>query len=198
MRKPILIAAITSLMMILACVTVNVYFPAAEVQDAADIIVEDIQGGQQPPDEAETAPHESMLRRTLKGISLFEGTAYAQANINITTPNIRALRESMKKRFDSLRPLFDAGVFGETNSGVIAIRSLEGLDLKGKANANKLLKAENADREKLYLEMTKANDLPPDTVSQIRKMFANSWRKNAKAGWLIQNDDGKWVTKGSK
>jgi uncharacterized protein YdbL (DUF1318 family) len=126
---------------------------------------------------------------------LFEGTAYAQADINITTPNIRALRESMKKRFGSLRPLLDAGVIGETNNGAIAIRSLEGLDLKKKAEANKLLKAENADREKLYMEMTKANDLPPDSISQIRKLFANSKRKNAKAGWWIQNDDGKWVAK---
>lgn len=198
MRKPILVAAIAFLFLTLACVTVNVYFPAAEVQDAADKIVEEIHATQPSSSESNAVPHESMLRRTLRELSLFEGRAYAQVDINVTTPDIRALRRSMKERFASLRPLYENGVIGEGNGGLLIMRSLEGLDLKRKAEAKKLLKAENADREKLYLEITKANDLPPDTVPQIRKLFANSWRKNAAKGWWIQKDDGEWVKKGSE
>jgi uncharacterized protein YdbL (DUF1318 family) len=139
-----------------------------------------------------------MLRRTFRGIPLFEGEAYAEADINVSTPNIRALKQSMKERFQSLQPLYEKGIIGETNDGLLSIRVSEGLSLKEKAETNKLVKAENSDRENLYSEIAKANDLTPDTVSDIKGLFANSWRKNAKKGWWIQNDDGDWVKKDSQ
>ncbi|MBI5115819.1 YdbL family protein [Candidatus Poribacteria bacterium] len=197
MRKSIQFASIVALVLTLACVTVNVYFPAAEVQHAADKIVEEVHGKQPEATTPEAAPKESMLRRMLEGISPFGGVAYAQVDINISTPNIRALKESMKQRFDSLRSLYDKGIIGETNDGLLSIRTLEGLDLKDKADANKLVKAENADRENLYMEIAKANDLPPDTVPQIKELFANSWRKDAKKGWWIQKGNGEWERKDS-
>lgn len=195
MRKPILVATIAFLMLTLACVTVNVYFPAAEVQDAADRIVEEIHGAQSSSSESTGVPHESTFRRNLRELLLFQGQAYAQADINVTTPNIRALKESMAERFKLLAPLYQNGVIGEGKDSLLSIRSLDGLDLKQKAAGGKLVKAENSDRGKLYLEIAKANDLPSDTASQIQKLFANSWRKNAKAGWWIQKDDGEWVRK---
>lgn len=201
MRKSVQVAVITTLFLTLACVTVNVYFPAAEVQHAADKIVEEVQG-KQPSSTAPAAPEAaqkgSMLRRMLDGISPLGGIAYAQVDINISTPNIRALKESMKKRFDSLRPLYDKGTIGETNNGLLAFRNLEGLEPKAKAEANKMVKAENSDRENLYTEIAKANDLPSDTAPQIKGLFANSWRKNAAKGWWIQKETGDWVQKGSE
>ncbi|MBI4829988.1 MAG: YdbL family protein [Candidatus Lindowbacteria bacterium] len=195
MRKTIQVATMMALFLTLACVTVNVYFPAAEVQHAADKIVEEVHGKQPSSTAPEGEPKQSMFRRVIDGISPFGGVAYAQVDINITTPNVRALRASMKERFDSIRPLYDKGVIGEANDGLVAIRSLEGLDLKGKADANKLVKAENADRENLYKEIAKANELSPDTVPQIKKLFANSWRKNAQKGWWIQKESGEWTRK---
>lgn len=195
MRKPIFVTTITFLLLTLACVTVNVYFPAAEVQNAADQIVGEIHGDD--VSEPGEVPHESKLRRMLLNLPLFERSAYAQADINVSTPNIRALRQSMKDRFASLRPLYDGGVVGEGNDGLLSARSLDGLSLKDKAAAKKLVKAENKDREELYLEITKANDLPSDTVSQIRGLFANSWRKDSKDGWWIQKGNGEWIKKGS-
>jgi uncharacterized protein YdbL (DUF1318 family) len=103
----------------------------------------------------------------------------------------------MKKRFDSLKPLYEQGVIGETKDGLISIRSLDGLGLKEKADAKKLVEAENEDREKLYVEIVKANDLPSDSVPQIKELFANSWRKEAKKGWWIEKDNGDWVKKDS-
>ncbi len=195
MRKPIFVTTITFLLLTLACVTVNVYFPAAEVQNAADQIVGEIHGDD--VSEPGEVPHESKLRRMLLNLPLFERSAYAQADINVSTPNIRALRQSMKDRFASLRPLYDGGVVGEGNDGLLSTRSLDGLSLKDKAAAKKLVKAENKDREELYLEITKANDLPSDTVSQIRGLFANSWRKDSKDGWWVQKGNGEWIKKGS-
>ncbi|RJP75285.1 MAG: DUF1318 domain-containing protein [Candidatus Abyssobacteria bacterium SURF_17] len=196
MKKSILLATVLALLFTLACVTVNVYFPAAEVQRAADKIVEEVQGTQ--PTTSEAPSDESMLRRSWNAIALFQNEAYAQPDINITTPNIRALKAKMKERFPSLQPLYGNGVVGETNDGLLNIRSLEGLGLKEKADAKKLVEAENADRENLYREIAKANDLTPDTIPQIKELFANSWRKNAKKGWWIQEDDGEWVKKVSE
>ena len=195
MRKSILAATIAALMLALACVTVNVYFPAAEVQSAADTIVEEVQGAQRSSDESELTPKQSMLRRALRAVALLESQAYAQVDIDITTPNIRALRASMKERFQSLQPLYEKGVIGETNDGMLSLRSLDDLNLKEKAEAKKLVKAENSDRENLYLEIVKANDIPSDSLPQVKELFANSWRKNAKKGWWIQENDGDWVKK---
>ncbi len=198
MRKSIFVTTIAFLMLTLACVTVNVYFPAAEVQDAADQIVGEIRGDQSSSSEPGDVPHESRLRRMLLNLPLFERQAYAQADINVTTPNIRALRKSMKDRFASLKPLYEIGVVGEGNDGLLSARSLDGLSLKDKAGAKKLVKAENEDRKELYREIANANDLSPDSASRISKLFANSWRKDSADGWWVQKDDGEWIKKGSK
>lgn len=196
MKKPLLITGIAVLLFTLACVTVNVYFPAAEVQSAADKIVGEVRGTQSSATESESAAKESMLRRSLRAIVPFEQCAYAQADINITTPNIRALKEKMKERFKNLLPLYEQGVIGETNDGLLSIRSVDGLGLKEKAEAKKLVEAENADREALYGEIIKANDtLGSADLPEVKGLFANSWRKDAKKGWWIQDDDGKWKQK---
>ncbi len=198
MRKSMLVTMIAFLTLTLACVTVNVYFPAAEVQSAADEIVGEIHGDQSSSPTSGDVPHESMLRRMLLNIPLFERQAYAEANIKVTTPNIRALRQSMKKRFASIKPLYVDGVVGEGNDGLLSVRSLDGLSLKDKAGVKKLVKAENEDRKGLYREIADANDLSPESASRISKLFANSWRNNSKDGWWVQKDAGEWIKKGSQ
>lgn len=197
MKKSMLVVLVSVLMLTLACITVNVYFPTAEVQSAADKIVEDVRASQPSSTEDKSTPKESMLRRSLRSVILLEGYAYAQADIDISTPNIRALRDSIKKRFESLLPLYEKGIIGESKDGMLSIRSLDNLGLKEKGETNKLVKEENKDRENLYLEIVKANDLPADSLSQIKELFANSWRKSAKKGWWIQKDNGDWEKKDS-
>ncbi len=199
MKKPLLITVIAALLFALACVTVNVYFPAAEVQSAADKIVGEVRGTPPSATESESGAKESMLQRSLRTIIPFESVAYAQADINITTPNIRALKEAMKKRFESLLPLYEQGVIGETNDGLLSIRTVEGLGLKEKADAKKQVEAENKDRESLYDEIIKANDtLSSADLPEVKRLFANSWQKDAKKGWWIQNEDGEWKQKGAE
>jgi len=193
MKHSLWFVVFLSLLLTLACVTVNVYFPAAEVQQAADKIVGEVRG-EQPQSTTEPQP-QSMLKRELQNFLFPQQEAYAQPNIDITTPNIRALKASLKESFKDLRPLFDKGVIGETNDGRVDIRSTEGLNLQEKAKVNRLVKAENSDREALYVEIAKANDLPPADVPKIAEIFANSWRKDANKGWWIQKDNGEWVKK---
>ena len=91
-----------------ACVTVNIYFPAAAVERAADQIVKETWGG---PAETEKAPPAPQSRRspapTLPRLS-FVGTAHAQeADINVSNPAIRALKESIKRRSQAIKPYMD-------------------------------------------------------------------------------------------
>ena len=46
-RFSILLTILFCLILIMACVTVNIYFPAAEIQKAADEIVDDVRREQQ-------------------------------------------------------------------------------------------------------------------------------------------------------
>jgi len=101
----------------------------------------------------------------------------------------------MKERFPLLRPFYDKGSIGETNMGLLEVRTVAGLNLKQKADLNRLVAQENKERKDLYEEIMKANKFGPDVLPQIQKIFANSWREKSQPGWWIQNDNGEWVRK---
>jgi len=185
-----------SLIMLAACVTVNLYFPAAEVQKAADKIVEDVREKEQ------TAPakpgNSSWLYdqfRAISRLSLGPQNAHAQVNVDVSTPAIRALKASMQTRFPQLKPFYDKGAVGENNNGLVEVRGTAGLNLQEQARVNQLVDQENKDRTSLYREIASANKFGPEALPQIQKIFANSWRNNSQAGWMIQNDAGQWVKK---
>ena len=121
--------------------------------------------------------------------------AYAQMNIDISTPAIRGLKDAMKNRFPQLKPLYDQGAVGENNNGLIELRDAAALSLAQRSQANRLIDQENSDRNALYGEIAQANKLGPESVAQIRKIFANSWREKSLAGWWVQNDRGVWEKK---
>lgn len=188
---------------ITSCITINIYFPAAAVEKAADRIVEEVWG------EKEAAPKkqdeqnkqggpQSMLLNSLYFVMEAIGPAKAAAadpDINITTPAIRALKDSIQQRADSITPFLDSGNAGIAGNGLLAIRSSDGLSLKDKAALSRLIDAENRDRESLYAEIAKANNFSPDKIDDIRIIFAGSWIKNARSGWWIQDSSGNWQKK---
>lgn len=190
-----------------SCITINIYFPAAAVEKAADRIVEEVWGEknrqklqeQQKQDEQKppTEP-QSMIEGSIKIASLLfaPASAYAQeADINVTTPAIRALKESIQTRSVSIKPYMDSGNAGISSDGLLSVRNTSGLNLKDKAALTRLIEAENRDREALYAEIAKANNFPPDKIADIKQIFAGSWMKNARQGWWIQDMDGKWRQK---
>ncbi len=122
-------------------------------------------------------------------------TAYAQEEVEVSTPKIRALKQSLKERFPKLRPFFDKGNIGETNDGSVQVRNEEGLNLKEKALLRNLVNDENDDRRNLYSEVGKALDVDPSQINRVSKIFAERWIKEAKAGWWIQKEDGSWIKK---
>jgi len=198
-RKPFLYSIA---FFVVSCVTINIYFPAAAVEKAADKIVEEVWGApaRQPEPQERKKPDEPQSKipglLEVAFMLIGPGDAYGQeADINITTPAIRKLKGSIQERADSIKPFMDSGNVGISDDGLLVIRNTEGLNLKEKANLKRIIEAENKDREVLYAEIAKANNFPPDRISDIKKIFAGSWIKNARKGWWVQDEDGKWIKK---
>ena len=185
-----------SLIVLAACVTVNIYFPAAEVQKAADKIVDDVTEPDQkaPPKPGNSSSLLEQLR-IVSRLSIGPKNAYAEVNVDVSTPAIRALKESMRNGFRQLKPYYEKAAVGENNNGIVEIRDTAGLDLREQAQVKQLVDQVNKDRTSLYREIQSANKYPPEILPQIQKIFANSWREKSQAGWMIQNDAGQWVKK---
>ncbi len=190
MRKivPVLLAV---MLLVGACVTVNIYFPAEAVRKAADEIVNDVyKKGAEPP--KDTKPEGRLdVPFTLAG--LFTDTAWAQVDINISTPAIRMIRSSLEARTPQLMPYYNGGNIGITNRGYLELRDQGGLDMGTLANVRGLVDADNGDRRRLYQEIASANGLGADTIPQIERLFADSWQNQAGPGWWIQRGDGSWA-----
>ncbi|MGH7844118.1 MAG: YdbL family protein [Candidatus Binatia bacterium] len=179
-----------------ACVTVNIYFPAAAVQRAADEIVEET-WGEPGKGGAQEAPQggSSLLENRFAFVG-FSREAFAQeADINVSNPAIRSLKESIRKRSGSIKPYMDKGNVGITRDGLLTVRATEGLSLKARAEVQQLVEAENRDRETLYAEIAKANNFPRERVADIKRIFAKSWIEQARFGWWIQDSQGSWTKK---
>jgi uncharacterized protein YdbL (DUF1318 family) len=180
-----------------ACVTVNIYFPAAAVERAADQIVKETWGGAAEPAKS-VPPPQSRNSRPLSQMASFDflSAAHAQeADINVSNPAIRALKDSIKQRSEAIRPYMERGNVGIAQDGLLAIRNTDGVSLKERAEINQLVDAENRDRESLYAEIAKANNIARDSIPKIKSIFAKSWIDQARAGWWIQDGGGNWRRK---
>ena len=177
---------------LLSCITVNIYFPEAEVKKAAEDIVNDVRGADKDKDKKDETKKETIAQSA--GFSLLPGL-YAQQATEVTTPRIRALKESLKARFGQLVPYFDAGRIGESTSGTLQTLNEEGLSLQDKSVLRKLVNDENKDRKDLYTEVTKAMNIDASKVGDVQKIFADQWIGAAHSGWMVQKADGSWAKK---
>lgn len=181
------------LLTIAACVTINIYFPAEELRGAADKIVEEVWGERNIPQDPENQPPAGNRGSFLYWLS-GPTTAYADQDINVTTPEIRAVKGSMKQRSERLFPYLDSGHIGIGADALLKVRATEGLDLRNRGEVNRLVNEENADRQRLYAEIARANGFP-DRAGEVQEIFAASWRDNAQSGWFIEQADGSWRAK---
>ena len=189
LRITISLGALAFILVVLSCVTINVYFPAAEVKTAADQIVEDVySAGEEVP-----SPSSMLVPRGWRFFGV--GIAHAQVNLDITTPAIRAMRGNLESRNAKLAPFYASGAVGITRSGYLKMRDVEGLSLKKKATLKKLVQAENKDRKQLYKEIVKANGLSAEDVAQVEEIFAERWRGRARSGWWYETAKGEWKQK---
>lgn len=184
-----------------ACVTINVYFPAAEAKAAAKEFVEKVIGDPAQPTQPQPAPPRpddggGMALRFDPLLLLGIGPAYAQGapDITLKTPAIQAIQARMEARFDaSLRAGFDAGALGFTRDGLVVVRDAAKLQLKDRVAVNQAVADDNRDRKAVYREIAIANGRP-EWEPQIRSVFARQWIDSARSGWWYQ-DAGGWKQK---
>ena len=189
-----------------ACVTINVYFPAAEAKEAAKEFVDKVIGDNpQPaapaPTPATTPPPSGksgggMAWRFDPLALIGIGSAYAQSqpDFTIKTPAIQAIQARMASRFDSsLRKHFDSGALGFTSDGLVSVRDASKIGLSDRVAANEAVADQNRDAKAVYREIAVANN-HPEWESQIRSAFAKQWIDSAKPGWWYQGAGG-WVQK---
>jgi uncharacterized protein YdbL (DUF1318 family) len=192
-------------LMLSACVTINVYFPAAAAEKAADRIIEDVWGSdggksQAPKRDDQTswaiAPTAERVLFAAVGsvLNVIVSPAHAQADLNVSTPAIRQLTQSMEARHAQLKPFYDSGAVGFTRDGLIEVRDQNLIALPDRNRVRKLVSEENADRTNLYREIATGNN-HPEWEADIRATFAERWISKAAAGWYYQDKSGAWQKK---
>ena len=181
---------------LVACVTINVYFPEAAAERAADRFIQDVIGPEEGADEVSALERESVFDPLAILAGILIPSAHAQsANIDIESPQINAIKQRMVQRQrEHLADWLDAGAIGLDNSGLIAIRDRSAVSLAERRRLEQVVREENADRRAVYREIALANG-HPEWEEQIRETFAKRWIANARSGWYYQDGSGAWQRK---
>jgi uncharacterized protein YdbL (DUF1318 family) len=194
------------------CITINVYFPEKEIQEAAEKIVEEVRPDI-PVEEPEPAAEGS--REATAGSSFFLVAALALATteglqaedeegreeedegieIKIDTARIQAIKKTLKQRYPKLLPFYVKGAVGEAQTGYLVARDIKGLSRRELRDLKILLEEEKKDRKELYMEIAEQNSIEESMVPRIGRLFSREWQKQCKKGWWIQNRKGEWLKK---
>ncbi|TNG00935.1 MAG: DUF1318 domain-containing protein [Gammaproteobacteria bacterium] len=190
------------ILLLTSCVTINVYFPAAAAEKAADRIIEDVLGKDYKkgvPPENPSGSLEGLSGQTTRFLVtlldwVISDAHAAGADINVSSPAINKLKASMQKRHQKLSGFYKAGAIGFGANGLVATRDASAVGLRERGELKKLLSQENRDRNALYSEIARVNG-HPEWEKQIRETFARRWVANARSGWYYQDKGGAWHQK---
>lgn len=133
------------------------------------------------------------MKKLLIALLMLPLLAFAAADLEINTPAIAALKNSMQARHGQLAAHYASGAVGLTRDGLIAVHDANAVPLKERQGVNGLVSAENNDRNALYKEIANANG-HPEWESEVRSTFAQRWVQKAQGGWWYQ-DAGGWTKK---
>ena len=117
----------------------------------------------------------------------------AEPNLDVNTPTIAAIKNSMTARHSQLLPHYNSGAVGLTGDAFIAVKDATAVPLKDRGGINSLVADENTDRAKLYKEIAAGNG-HPEWQNDIQNTFAGRWIDKAQAGWHYQSG-GAWIKK---
>jgi uncharacterized protein YdbL (DUF1318 family) len=115
--------------------------------------------------------------------------AYASADLEVNTPGVNAIKQSMQSRYAQLAGYFASGAIGLTGDGLLAMHDAGVVPLAQRQSVQSLIAADNNDRNALYAEIAKANG-HPEWQGEIRSTFAQRWIQRAQPGWWVQSDGG--------
>jgi hypothetical protein len=182
-----------------ACVTINVYFPEAAAVEAADRIIDKVRGDADTGaslDLQHRPAQEPVLLAFARGVAGFlvsDANAQSQVDFDKPSPEKLALENSLAARFPSLKPYFDSGAIGVTDSSLIEFRDRNLVPLKDRNTVVQLVNAQNNDWTALYTEIARLNG-HPEWQDSIRQTFAERWIAKANKGWWYR-EGGTWKQK---
>lgn len=193
--------ALGACLVLAGCINITINFPSAEAEKAADRIVEQVYGKDEAAPATRTPGTTGAVTRAPEGVLVaaldrvlvaLVPVAHAQsgADLNVSTPAIRALIAAMEARHASLEKYYASGAVGLTDDGMIAVRDFNLVPLPERNAVRKLVDDENADRTTLYGEIAQANG-HAEWAADIRNTFAEKWTAKAKAGWYVRQG-GAW------
>jgi len=200
-RKPLIAMIFAAAVALVGCVTINVYFPEAAAQKAADQFIGNVldESGVAPAANGSKAPPKPAAGKqpsaSLLDLVIPKAMAAESPDIQVRSPETDAIRARMKARFGGpLKGLMDSGAVGFTNNGLVAVRDAGSLPLDQRSQASNTVRDANSDRDQLYAAIAKANG-HPEWEPQIRKTFAAGWVERAPSGWYYQDASGAWKRK---
>jgi len=121
-------------------------------------------------------------------LDVYQKTAPTKAKEEQSTLEVAANR---RLRAPDIQKLKTAGVIGENRDGYLEMKT-QPTDPKALADAQKLIKDENADRSFLYLAKAQAQNEPLEIVESE---YAKMWSDRALPGEWVQKENGTWTRK---
>lgn len=187
------------LAMLASCVTINVYFPSAAAERAAERFVEDVLGESNDGSSLFNPlrlPHQVIYVAATGILDFVVPDAMAQQpDFQINTPQINSIKRQMAQRQrQHLDTWFSAGAIGFTNDGLVAIRDRAAVALNERRLLESVVADENRDRKAVYREIAVANG-QPQWEKQVQETWSREWIANARAGWYYQAPNGQWRQK---
>jgi len=206
MKKNVLVVMAILFLGVVSCmmITVNVYFPEKEAEEAFKILEKELM----PPEGEKQEPKPDAKPESSIKFELVT-SAYAQeprlsekiAEMVKKMPDVVNAYKEMGARIGEIDKIRDNGAVGIGNSGMLVFRDEALLT----PDQKKLVSAENESRKTIINGMAKAiiriNRAPENeqnlkqVMPQAGKLFAAIRQEMAKKGWWIQSPDGNWSRK---
>jgi hypothetical protein len=185
-------------------ITVNIYFPEKEAEEAFKILEKELmtpEGEKQEP-KPDAKPESSIKFEWMASAYAQEpGLSEKIAEMMKKMPDVVNAYKEMGARIADIHKLADNGAVGIGNNGMLIFREEELLT----PDQKKLVSAENENRKTIFNGMAKAiiriNRAPENeqnlkqVMPQAAKLFAAIRQEAAKKGWWIQSQDGNWSRK---
>lgn len=190
-------ALIISLLPLLSgCITVNVNFPEAAVQQASDSYVEQLYRMREEAEKQKAGSSEAdkgaQLSPWQSPWSLLIPQAWAK-EFRMQSELITEIQRREASRLDQVERFKREGLIGENNQALLELRGSP--KTLQKRRIESLIKAENQDRQRLYEEVLRINGMDRGQKSTVVNKFANSFQNKSPKGTWIQNSQGQWSKK---
>jgi hypothetical protein len=213
-----LLAGVCGLLAACAVITVNVYFPEGDAKEAYKSLdgmllknrEEKVPGTEKSQSlekrSQEIRPH-SRLLDIMPSLS-FCSVAHAASNLAddlavelASMPEVLKAYEEMSQRLPRVTALFDSGVIGLTNQGLVTVRE----KTKTAPQDEKLVQAENQSRKTVVSSMARvivkltgqpsSDTVMEQAMGKAAATYAETRREAAKPGWWVQLPNDRWIQK---